>query len=127
MNSVVHFEVPFDNKERATLFYSEIFGWKINDMPEIDYTGVMTTATGENMMPTTPGAINGALVQRTATESAPVITIGVDSIDAFLPRIEANGGKIVVAKGEVPDMGYYAYFTDTEGNVIGLWQNWSSN
>jgi hypothetical protein len=51
-----------------------------------------------------------------------VITIGVDSIDQHVPRIEAAGGTLVVPKGEVPEMGYYAYFTDTEGNLMGLWE-----
>jgi uncharacterized protein len=38
-------------------------------------------------------------------------------------KIEAEGGKVIVPKGEVPDMGYYAYFKDTEGNVMGLWES----
>ncbi len=53
---------------------------------------------------------------------APVITINVDSIDEAVKKIEASGGKMVGEKGEVPDMGYYAYFKDSEGNVMGLWE-----
>lgn len=124
MNKVVHFELPFDDKPRAKDFYSQIFGWQIDEMPEIPYTSVMTTPTDESMKPTTPGSINGALVERGEDAPAPVITIGVDSIDEYIKKVEAAGGKQIGTKGEVPEMGYYAYFTDTEGNVIGLWQDW---
>lgn len=124
MNNVIHFELPFDDKSRAEKFYSETFGWIIEDMPEIQYTGAMTTPTDENMTPKTPGAINGALVERTKQTPAPVITICVDSIDEHLKKIEAAGGKAISPKGEVPNMGYFAYFSDTEGNVVGLWQEW---
>lgn len=124
MNKVVHFEIPFDDKERAKQFYSDIFAWKIDEMPEINYTGVTTTPTDESMTPTEPGAINGAIVERNSDTPNPVVTIQVDSIDEHLKKIEAAGGIQVGEKGEVPQMGYYAYFKDTEGNVIGLWQNW---
>lgn len=125
MNKVVHFELPFDDKDRAKKFYSETFGWQIDEMPEIPYTSVTTTPVDESMRPIEPGSINGALVERGKDAPAPVITISVDSIDEFLKKIEAAGGKSITPKGEVPDMGYFAYFTDTEGNVIGLWQDWA--
>jgi len=124
MNKVVHFEIPFDDKDRAEKFYSKMFGWEINEMPEIPYTSITTTPTDENMMPLTPGSINGAFVERGGDAPSPVITISVDSIDECLEKIEAAGAKLLSPKGEVPGMGYFAYFTDTEGNVIGLWQDW---
>ncbi|MFA9288663.1 MAG: VOC family protein [Weeksellaceae bacterium] len=123
MNKVVHFELPFDNKERAKKFYSETFGWKINEMPEIGYIGADTAPSDEKGMPNEPGAINGGMVQRTADQPAPVIVISVDSIDEMVKKIETAGGTMVGEKGEVPHMGYYAYLKDTEGNVIGLWEN----
>jgi hypothetical protein len=123
MNKVTHFEIPFDDKERAQKFYSETFGWKFDDMPEIGYTGIMTTPADETGMPTTPGAINGGLTARDKSVATPVITIDVDSIDEYIKKVEAAGGQLVRPKGEVPQMGYYAYVKDSEGNVIGLWQN----
>ncbi len=127
MNKVVHFEIPFDDKERAKKFYSETFGWKIDEMPEIQYTSATTTPADEKGIPTTPGAINGALVDRSSDVPAPILTISVDSMDEYIKKIEAAGGKSMSPKGEVPNMGYFAYIKDTEGNVIGLWQDFAEN
>lgn len=123
MNKVTHFEIPFDDKERAKKFYSETFGWKIDDMPEIGYTGITTTPTDEKGMPIERGAINGGLTARDKAVATPVITINVDNIDAYVKKIEAAGGQSLGPKGEVPHMGFYAYVKATEGNTIGLWQN----
>lgn len=123
MNKVVHFEMPFDNKERAKKFYTETFGWKFDEMPEIGYIGITTTPTDGSMLPKEPGAINGGFVERTPDNPNPVVTIDVDSIDAYLEKVTQAGGPVLVPKGEVPHMGFFAYFKDTEGNVVGLWQN----
>lgn len=123
MNKVVHFEIPFDDKERSQKFYAEAFGWKFDEMPEVGYIGAMTSPTDETMMPTEPGSINGGFFERTTDNPTPVITIEVDSIDDHVQKIESAGGKMTVPKGEVPGMGYYAYFTDSEGNIMGLWQS----
>lgn len=127
MDKVVHFEIPVDDLERAKKFYSSIFGWGIQDWPMpggIVYTGIRTVAVDEETyMPKEPGAINGGMTKRSKEVPAPVITINVGSIDEYIKKIEAAGGKAVMPKGEVPDMGYYAYFLDTEGNVVGLWES----
>lgn len=123
MNKVVHFEIPFDDKERSKKFYSEAFGWKYDEMPEVGYIGAITSPTDDTMMPSEPGSINGGLFERTKENPTPVITIAVDSIDDHVKKIEAAGGTMVSLKGEVPGMGYYAYFKDTENNIIGLWEN----
>lgn len=123
MNKVVHFEIPFDDKERAKKFYSETFGWEFDDMPEIGYTGIKTTPTDETSLPLEPGAINGGLTARGKDVATPVVTIDVDSIDEYVKKVEAAGGQSISPKGEVPQMGYYAYVKDSEGNVIGLWQS----
>ncbi len=127
MNKVVHFEVPADNLDRAKQFYSTVFGWDISAWPMPDggvYTGATTVATDETtMMPKEPGAINGALVERSATTNpTPIITLEVESIEAHWPTIEAAGGKKVSERTEIPGMGAYAYFQDSEGNVVGLWE-----
>jgi uncharacterized protein len=73
-------------------------------------------------MPTEPGAINGGLTPRQSPVSAPTLTIGVDSVDEALATVERHGGKVVAGRMAVGDMGYVGYFSDTEGNVVGLWE-----
>lgn len=123
MDKVVHFEVPFDDGERATTFYREAFGWQLNAMPQFQYVMVTTSATDDQGRPTEPGAINGGMLERQGPISAPVITVGVDNLDDALARVEKLGGKVAIGRQPVGDMGYSAYFHDTEGNLIGLWQN----
>jgi uncharacterized protein len=120
---VVHFEIPADDMSRASSFYREAFGWTITPLPEMDYTMVQTAPTDEKGMPTEPGAINGGMFQRQAPTTAPVVTIDVTDVDAALQRVEQLGGKALGPKQAVGSMGFAAYFSDSEGNVIGLWQS----
>ncbi|MHB8652025.1 MAG: VOC family protein [Minisyncoccota bacterium] len=126
MNKVVHFEIPADDMDRAKKFYGSVFGWGLQDYPMPDgmkYTGITTTPADEKThLPTEPGAINGGMMERTKDVPAPVIAISVDSVDEYIEKIEAAGCKVVMPKKEIVGMGFYAYVTDTEGNVIGLWQ-----
>jgi predicted enzyme related to lactoylglutathione lyase len=64
MGKVVHFEIPADNLARAKKFYSTVFGWNLNEIPEMEYTMVRTAESDENGMPKEPGAINGGMLQR---------------------------------------------------------------
>jgi predicted enzyme related to lactoylglutathione lyase len=123
MDRVVHFEIPADDIARAKEFYGSTFGWELNDAEGMDYTVVRTSPVDERQMPTEPGAINGGMMQRTAETPNPVITINVDSIDDALKRVDAGGGTSVRPRTEIPGMGAFAYFKDTEGNVVGLWEN----
>ncbi len=91
-------------------------------MPEMQYNIVSTGPTGD-MGPTEPGYIGGGMLQRQDPVHAPVITLAVDDIDVSLKAVEANGGSTVQAKEPVGDMGFAAYFRDSEGNLMGLWQN----
>ena len=120
---IVHFEIPFDDGDRARAFYSGVFGWQMQEMPEMQYTMAMTGPVGENSMPSEPGYINGGMFQRTDQLSVPVLTINVDSIDDALDKVEASGGKTVAGRSAVGDMGFTAYINDCEGNLIGLWEN----
>ena len=127
MAGVVHFEIPTGDKERANAFYQSAFGWTLVPMQGMDYTSAITTPSDQQTgMPSTPGAINGALFPRTDSLKTPVITIDVDDVDAALAQIESAGGSVAQAKEAVPGMGWYAYFKDTEGNIMGLWQTDSS-
>jgi len=120
---VVHFELPADDMERAKSFYAEAFGWTLNTMPGFDYTLVVTTPVGADGGPTDPGAINGGMAGRGTPISSTVITIEVDDIDAALATVDKLGGKRLREKTPVGGMGFTAYFTDPEGNVVGLWQD----
>jgi predicted enzyme related to lactoylglutathione lyase len=121
---VVHFEIPYDDGDRARAFYAGAFGWNIQTAPGMGYTLVSSGPTTEQGGPAEPGFVNGGMLSRDAGPvKSPVITVDVDSIDEALTAIERLGGKTVLARQPVGDMGFSAYFTDPEGNVIGLWEN----
>lgn len=122
MGKVVHFEIPADDLARAKKFYSTVFEWRMNEMPEFEYVMVGTAESDENGMPKEPGSINGGMLKREDPVKSPVVTISVNSIDQTASTIEKNGGKMVRAKMPVGDMGFAAYFRDSEGNVVGLWE-----
>jgi uncharacterized protein len=123
LDKVVHFEIPADDLARAKEFYSSNFGWELDDMEGMDYTIVRTVTVDEQQLPTERGAINGGLMKRSSDTPSPVITVNVDSVDDALKRVEAGGGSIIRPRQEIPGMGAFAYFKDTEGNILGLWEN----
>jgi predicted enzyme related to lactoylglutathione lyase len=120
---VVHFEIPADDTARAQAFYRDAFGWEIQPMPEMEYAFAITAPIDDQGRPKEPGAINGGMFQRNKDQPGPVVTINVDDIDAALARVTELGGAAVGDKAQVADMGWAAYFTDSEGNVMGLWQS----
>ena len=123
MDGVVHFEIPADDAERAKAFYSTVFDWEIQDFPDMQYTIMMTTPIDDqSQRPTTPGAINGGLMSRSKDTPTPVITIGVDSVEEALKKVEAEGGTVITPSTPIPGMGAFGYFKDSEGNVMGLFQ-----
>jgi predicted enzyme related to lactoylglutathione lyase len=124
MNKVVHFEIPADDLKRADEFYKGVFDWQIQSVPYDggEYHMATTVATDENQMPKEPGAINGGLVQRGEVAKTPVLYVSVDNIDEAVKQVEAHGGKVVLPKKAMEGMGAYAQITDTEGNVLGLWE-----
>ena len=126
MDQVVHFEIPADDLDRSKAFYGSIFGWDLQTMQmgESEYTVATTAPVDEqSRMPLEPGAINGGMVRRSPDAPAPIVTISVDEIDDTLKKIEAAGGSVVQPRTPIPDMGAFAYFKDSEGNVMGLWES----
>lgn len=123
MSGVVHFEIPADNEERARKFYESVFGWTFQVLPEMEYSLAMTTPVNHQGMPARSGAINGGIFRRRDMLLAPVVTIEVEDIDAALEQIHGLGGETVRGRMEVRGSGWNAYFRDSEGNVVGLWQN----
>jgi predicted enzyme related to lactoylglutathione lyase len=122
MDKVVHFEIPGDDMGRLKGFYTDVFGWELQDYPEMEYSIATTVPTGPDRMPSVTGAINGGLKKRDVAGEQPVIVIDVASLDDSIRRVEAAGGKVVVPKAKVGDMGWYARVKDTEGNIIGVWE-----
>ena len=125
MDKVVHFEITFDDHKRATEFYGSVFDWDLdhNDMGNgVVYTTATTVPVGDDRLPKEPGAINGGFTSRGSETPSPVITIGVDSIDDTLKKVEAGGGTTVTPRTPIENMGAFAYFKDSEGNVMGLWE-----
>ena len=125
MDKVVHFEIPFDDKGRAMKFYSQCFGWALQDMPEMNYVMASTVAVGPDYRPSEPGAINGGLFARPKEAPYPTIYIGVASVDEAIRKVQAAGGKVITPTTPIPGMGAYGRVADTEGNIIGLFESQS--
>lgn len=128
MNPVVHFEIPFDDKKKAMNFYKKVFGWQLQEMPEMNYVVARSTPIDKKFMPLKTGAINGGMYKRSDGGSkSPVIVIDVPNLDKHIKKVEEAGGKVFMPKRKVGDMGLYAQVKDTEGNIIGLWETISKN
>ena|ERR1051326_306838 len=114
-SSLVWFEVPADNLERARAFYSKLFGWKINPFPGMgDYWHIDTG--GADASP------DGALMARKHPGQSITQYITVDSVNESVTQIQLLGGKVCVGKTPVPQMGYFAICQDTEGNTFAVWE-----
>jgi len=123
MDKVVFFNIPAEDIERAKKFYTEIFGWNIGETEIPGYQLVKTAETDDNNIPKERGAINGGLYERFNSDERTEITIEVSSIDDYLKKIEDLGGSTVTGKIPIHDIGFYAEFSDTENNIIGLFQD----
>jgi predicted enzyme related to lactoylglutathione lyase len=125
MDKVVHFEITFEDQKRAKEFYASIFDWELKDSDMgggVSYTTATTVPIDDKMVPKEPGAINGGFTSKGKETPSPVITIGVDSIDDTLKKIEAGGGSTITPRTPIPNMGAFAYFKDSEGNTMGLFE-----
>ncbi len=120
---VVHFEVPYDDGDRARAFYRDVFGWNIQPVPEFEYNFVQTGPVADSGMPTEMGYIGGGMFQRAKEVPTPVITIEVDDMTKALASVAEHGGAAIGKPEPVGEMGIAAYFTDSEGNLMGLWQS----
>ena len=119
MNSVVHFEMPYDDRERMAKFYQNVFGWQTQMFGEEmgNYVVATTTETDENG-PKKPGAINGGFFPKKPDWPAqyPSLVIAVDDIQAAMAQVTDAGGKVLGEPLEIPGVGQYVSFFDTEGN-----------
>ena len=115
MPRIVHFEIPADDPDRAVKFYEEVFGWKIEKWEGGDYWLVTTGPNDE------PG-INGAIMPKEEGNDMVRNSIAVESLDDYVKKIEAQGGKMLMEKVNIPGIGDWALFQDTEGNISGILQ-----
>ncbi|MCH9657820.1 VOC family protein [archaeon] len=122
MNKAVHFEIPYDNQDRAQKFYQDVFGWQINKFPDMDYHIAITGPSDEKGRPSEAGHVNGGLLPKDPTGSHPVIVMDVTDIEEHIKKVETAGGKTVMPAMKIGEFGLYARVSDTENNVIGLWQ-----
>jgi len=131
MNPVVHFEMPYDDRKRMAQFYESAFGWQTQLLDEDmgNYVLATTTETDEQG-PKKPGAINGGFFPKKPDWPAqhPAIVIAVEDITDSVRRVTEAGGKVLGEPMEIPGVGYYVSFTDTEGNRVSMLQpiprNW---
>ena len=124
MHPVVHFEITANDMQRASDFYHKAFGWHITFMPEYKYTVVTTSPVNPTTrMHEKPGAINGGIMHKKDQLQHPIITISTNNMDESIQAVKDAGGTIVGEPYDVGTMGIAAYFKDTEGNIMGLWQD----
>ena len=125
MNPVVHFEMPYRDRERMAKFYASAFGWQSRMLGEEmgNYVVVTTTETDESG-PTAPGRINGGFFPMKPEWPAqyPSVVIAVDDIASASRKVTDAGGQVLGEPMEIPGVGQYAGFLDTEGNRVSILQ-----
>jgi uncharacterized protein len=125
MNPVVHFEMPYDDRVRMAGFYQAAFGWQTQMLgAEMGhYVLAHTTETVDGMV-TTPGTINGGFYERKPEWPAqhPSVVIAVDDIHAAMTQVAQAGGTVLGEPMEIPGIGHYVSFMDTEGNRVSMLQ-----
>jgi hypothetical protein len=124
MDPVVHFEMPAEDKKRTAEFYTNVFGWKMVQLGSEmgDYLLAHTTEMDEKMMPKKPGTINGGFFNKGEYDSIPHIVIAVENLDESMNKIKESGGKVLGEPREIPGIGMFIMFKDTEGNKVGMLQ-----
>jgi uncharacterized protein len=129
MSPVVHFEMPYENSARLVKFYNQAFGWQMQSQGQDmgNYITATTTETDENRMIKTPGAINGGFFLRKPDwpTQYPSVVISVDDIKIAMKQVNDAGGKALGEPMEIPGIGQYVSFIDTEGNRVSMLQAFS--
>jgi predicted enzyme related to lactoylglutathione lyase len=121
-NTIIHFEIPANDLEKLSTFYSKLFNWKIFRVPgPAEYYMIQTVPTDEQGMPLRPG-VNGGMTKKEQPTQKPVNYIQVEDIDQQIKKIQKLGGKITMPKQEVPGVGWIASALDPEGNPFAVLQ-----
>ena len=125
MNPVVHFELPAEDRKRMMEFYKKTFGWQMNQMgPDMGNYVVVMTSESDDSGPKEKGRINGGIYEKTKDmgQVHPSFVIAVDNINEHMKTVEKAGGKILGKPMEIPGVGTYVGFVDTEGNTLSMLQ-----
>jgi predicted enzyme related to lactoylglutathione lyase len=125
MNPVVHFEMPAGDRERMAKFYTSAFGWQTQMLGEEmgNYVLATTSPTDENGMVKAPGTINGGFFPKgEGGAQHPSLVISVDDIRESMQKVIAAGGKVLAEPMDIPGIGAFVPFLDTEGNQISMLQ-----
>jgi predicted enzyme related to lactoylglutathione lyase len=124
MNPVVHFEMPYEDAERVVKFYTLAFGWQMQKLGKDmgDYVTAATAETDENRMVKRPGAINGGFFPKKPDWPAqyPSVVIAVDDIKDAMKKVAKAGGKVLGEPMEIPGIGQYVSFIDSEGSRVSM-------
>ncbi len=126
-NPVVHFEMPYEDASRVASFYKEAFGWNMQLVPGEEmgnYITAETSETDDKRMVKTPGNINGGFFAKKPDFPGqfPSVVISVDDIEAAIKRVAESGGEVLGEPINIPGIGQYVSFNDTEGNRVSLLQ-----
>lgn len=125
MYPVVHFELPANDRKRIADFYAKVFGWETEMLgKEYGYYVMAMTAESDMKGPKKPGTINGGFYEKTADmpEQHPSVVISVDDIEEHIKTIKEAGGKILGEPMDIPKVGKYVSFVDSEGNRLSIMQ-----
>lgn len=126
MSPVVHFEMPAKDKKRVCAFYTNAFGWNMQQLgPEMGgYILAGTAETDENNMVKRPGAINGGFYEYKNEPGFqyPSVVVAVDDLKESIEKVKKEGGKIVGEQMDIPGIGLFISIEDTEGNRVGMLQ-----
>jgi len=124
MNRVVHFEMPAEDRGRVSKFYSSVFGWEMQDLgEEMGHYIMAMTAESDANGPKAPGAINGGFFPAGGEQpSIPSVVIEVEDINAHIQKVKDAGGQVHGEPAEIPGVGTFVSFTDTEGNGVSMIQ-----
>jgi uncharacterized protein len=116
VKTIVHFEIPADDVERLSKFYSEVFDWKFekSPMPDMEYWLIGTGPRGKS--------VGGGMYKKDNPNDGPRNFVQVEEIDSVIVAFKSAGGKEIMGKQEVPNVGFTYIGTDPEGNVIGLYE-----
>jgi hypothetical protein len=125
MNPVVHFEMPAEDRKRMADFYTNVFGWKTQMLgPEMGDYVLATTTESDEKGPKKPGAINGGFFPKSDDKPAqyPYVVIAVEDIKEHMKKVEKAGGKVLGEPWDIPGVGLYVAFIDTERNRVSMLQ-----
>jgi uncharacterized protein len=125
MNPVVHFEMPAEDRTRMAAFYNRTFGWKTEQLgPEMGNYVLATTTESDENGPKTPGRINGGFFSKSNDNPAkyPSVVIAVPDINEYMEKVKAGGGKVLGEPVDIPNIGRFVSFLDTESNMVGMIQ-----